>query len=293
MKQLVSVVIPIYKNVNFLKDSLGSVINQDYKNLEIIVVNDGSPDKSKIINIINKNFKKNKIKLINLKKNRGVSYALNVGIKKSTGNYFCWLSHDDFIHPQKISIQYQALRDTKKKICFSNFYQVNEQKKIIKKINITNNLFKPKDSILLRDNFNFCSALINKKVFKYVGNFDVKKKHTQDYDMLFKLLKRYDPIILNDYLLYSRKHNNQNSRIYNYEATMEKNNLYLSKFFYINKIFNNSNYIKKIYIIIFLRAKNLKKINCEIIKLINKEELLSNFILKFFLKLYEIFKINK
>ena len=58
MKQLVSVVIPIYKNVNFLKDSLGSVINQDYKNLETIVVNDGSPEKSKIINIINKNFKK-------------------------------------------------------------------------------------------------------------------------------------------------------------------------------------------------------------------------------------------
>lgn len=293
MNKLVSVVIPIYKNVNFLKDSLRSVINQDYKNLETIVVNDGSPEKSKIINIINKNFKKNKIKLINLKKNKGVSHALNIGIKKSTGNYFCWLSHDDFIHPRKISIQYRALKDTKKKICFSNFYQVNEQKKIIKKINITNNLFKPKDSILFRDNFNFCSALINKQVFKNVGNFDVKKKHTQDYDMLFKLFKRYDPIILSDYLLYSREHNNQNSKIYNHEATIEKNNLYLSKFTYIKKIFKNSNYIKKIYIVIFLRAKNLKKINFKLIELINKQKFLSNLILKFFIKLYEFFKINK
>jgi len=293
MKSLVSVIIPVYKNAHFLKDSINSVVNQDYKKLEIIVVNDGSPETCKIIRIIKNIHSNKKIRLINLKSNKGVSFALNVGLKKSNGNYFCWLSHDDFIHPQKIRLQYEALITSKKKICFSNFYQVNEQKKIIKKINITNNLFAPRVSILFRDNFNFCSALFKKSVFKNVGNFNIKKKHTQDYDMLFKLFKKYDPIILNNYLLYSRKHNKQNSRIYDYEAAIEKNDLYLSKFSYIKKIFKDSHFIKKIYIIIFLKVKNLKDINFEITMLINKQKILSKLILKLILTLCEIFKSNK
>ena len=100
MSDLVTVIIPVYKNIIFLKDSLKSVVEQSYKFIEIIIVNDGNSDLKDIKKTIKK-YKK-KIKLINIKKNSGVAYALNLGIKQSKGKYISWLSHDDYFHKNKI-----------------------------------------------------------------------------------------------------------------------------------------------------------------------------------------------
>ena len=101
MKNLVSIIIPVFKNSYFLNDSLSSAINQTYKNIEIIVVNDGSPEKERIHKIVKKFKKKSNIRLINLRNNKGVGYALNMGIKNSKGTYISWLSHDDYLHNAK------------------------------------------------------------------------------------------------------------------------------------------------------------------------------------------------
>lgn len=294
MKIIISVIIPVYKNTNFLKEALNSLIAQTYKNFEVIIVNDGSPDFENIKKIINFFVKKKlNIKLFNFKKNRGVSAALNKAIQQSKGKYISWLSHDDLYHRDKLKKQMNVLKNNSIKICFSNFFLINSKKKVIKKININNSVFEPRHFILFRDKYNFCSALINKIIFKKVGLFDLNKKHTQDYDLLFKILNRYKPYLMNDYLLYSRVHNKQNSVIGKKDAEKEKEKLYLSRFKQIESIYYNSNFIKKIYIIFFLKIKNLKKINIKLLKLIKKENFLITIILKTIFKISEIYLFFK
>lgn len=95
----VSVVIPMYNTEEFIEHSIKSVINQSYKNIEIIIVNDGSEDDSqykvkRLMEVYNN------IKLFNFEKNKGVGAARNYGIKHATGDYIYFLDSDDFI-PEK------------------------------------------------------------------------------------------------------------------------------------------------------------------------------------------------
>lgn len=92
----VSTIIPIYNAEKYIEGSLKSIINQTIKPYEIIIVNDGSNDNSEIICKKIANVSKD-IKIINLKKNKGVSYARNIGIKEAKGDYIHFMDSDDNI----------------------------------------------------------------------------------------------------------------------------------------------------------------------------------------------------
>ncbi len=116
----ISVVIPVYNVEKYLETCLNSVINQTYKNLEIIVVNDGSKDSS--LEICKKYEKlDNRIILID-QKNRGLSGARNVGIKKATGDYIHFLDSDDYITLNYYEKMIEALSDTDADIVVGGFY---------------------------------------------------------------------------------------------------------------------------------------------------------------------------
>ena len=100
--ELVSIVIPIYNAEKYLKKCLDSILNQEYKNIEVICVNDGSTDSSKAI--IENYIKKDKrVRLIN-QKNRGVSFSRNTGIESSHGIYISFVDADDFVEKNYISL---------------------------------------------------------------------------------------------------------------------------------------------------------------------------------------------
>ena len=95
----VSIVIPVYNGSNYLREAIDSTLAQTYRNIEVIVVNDGSDDEGKTKTIAR--MYGDKIRYFS-KVNGGVSSALNVGIKEMTGEYFSWLSHDDIYMPEKV-----------------------------------------------------------------------------------------------------------------------------------------------------------------------------------------------
>ena len=96
MNNLISVIVPVYNAEKYLNKCLDSVINQTYKNLEIICINDGSTDNSlKLL----KEYKDTRIKIFDIK-NHGPSFARNVGIKNSTGDFIVFIDSDDFINPE-------------------------------------------------------------------------------------------------------------------------------------------------------------------------------------------------
>ena len=90
-----SFIVPVYNTEKYLKKCLDSLINQTYKNFEIIVVNDGSTDKSS--NIISKYQKKYKNIIVIDKENEGLSMARNRGVQKSSGKYIIFVDSDDYV----------------------------------------------------------------------------------------------------------------------------------------------------------------------------------------------------
>lgn len=120
----VSIIIPVYNSSKHIKECLNSVINQTYKNLEIIVVNDNSIDNT--MDIVN-SYKDKRIKVINLVKNSGVSIARNKGVEISTGDYICFLDSDDCWDLEKIEKQVNFIGD--KAFIYSDYEFYNNGKK--------------------------------------------------------------------------------------------------------------------------------------------------------------------
>lgn len=92
---IVSIILPVYNTEKYIRTCLDSVLEQSYKNIEIILINDGSEDMSG--NICDEYAKKDKrIKVIH-KQNEGVSTTRNIGIKNATGTYICFADSDDIL----------------------------------------------------------------------------------------------------------------------------------------------------------------------------------------------------
>ena len=250
---LITIIIPIYGNENLLNESLSSSINQTYKNLEIIIISDGSKKINIINNIIN-NFKDNRIKFINNNNNLGVSSVLNQGIKLSKGKYISWLSHDDVMHQNKIEIQYKFLKEKNASIVYSNFILFNKHNNYyIKSINLTeyHNQYL---TLLSYDNINGCTFLLDKKIFNESIKFNLNFKHVQDYDLWLRLSKRYVFHYMDDFFIFSRDHPNQTSKIENKSALKEKKFLYTSN--YLDFIKKNNKYYDIIFLTIKLASRN-------------------------------------
>lgn len=203
----VSIIIPVYNGSNYVNLAIDSALRQTYKNIEIIVVNDGSKDNTlKILKQYG-----DKIKLID-KENGGVSTALNLGIEKMTGDYFSWLSHDDLYYPEKIEkeVNYLIEHDLvgTKTILYSNFdYNDKWGNHIYTCKYNTKELNRESALPLQKAAISGLTLLIPKEAFKDAGNFDVDLRACQDYKLWFEMYKKgYKFIHLEDVLTVTRIH---------------------------------------------------------------------------------------
>lgn len=214
---LVSIIIPVYNGSNYLAEAIDSALAQTYKNIEIIVVNDGSIDNGKTEEIALSYG--DKIRYFT-KKNGGVSSALNLGIEKMNGEYFSWLSHDDKYEPQKIEKEIAVLSSLENKetvvLCSYNaidknseFISKRKEKKLFENGSIIpwNEAFK---RLFEHGSFNGCAFLIHKHVFETVGKFDENFRYIQDLYMWANIfLNEYPLIYISDELVLSRIHGGQ------------------------------------------------------------------------------------
>lgn len=122
MDDLVSVLVPCYNTESYLARSLESIINQTYKNLEIIVLNDGSTDRS--LEIMNDySNKDNRIRVIS-RENRGVAYSRNELIQNSKGKYITFVDSDDTIHREMIEKMHSKLVENNCEMAICNFNKI-------------------------------------------------------------------------------------------------------------------------------------------------------------------------
>jgi glycosyltransferase involved in cell wall biosynthesis len=210
---LVSIVIPVFNGSNYLKQAIESALSQDYQNIEIIVVNDGSIDIGATEQIA-LSFG-NKIRYFS-KENGGVATALNLAIGVMHGDYFSWLSHDDIYYSDKISKQVNYLQKIKQDvILYSDYDFIDYAGNYIKtQLNPSGKSEDFKKSLLISHPINGCTVLIPRFIFDKVGLFNESMRTTQDYDMWFRMADKYEFHHMKDILIKSRLHSEQGVNAY-------------------------------------------------------------------------------
>lgn len=124
MSELISVIVPIYKVEKYLERCIKSILSQTYKNMEIILVDDGSPDNCpEICDEWSK--RDSRIQVIH-KKNGGLSDARNAGLDIAKGVYVTFIDSDDYIHPQFLEVLYYVMKKEKAEIVSCNFIRVED-----------------------------------------------------------------------------------------------------------------------------------------------------------------------
>lgn len=184
-----SIIIPLYNKEKFLKSTLESVFQQTFTDYEIIIVNDGSTDKS--IEII-ESFQNIKIKVYN-QKNQGVSSARNLGIENSTAEYCCFLDADDIWKPNHLESLFQLIQKYPDAGLYCNRYEIliSKNKKIKTKFDFEesfkgylNDFFKSSyiDRVALTS-----ATCIPKKTYYKLGGFDTKISSGEDLDYWIRI----------------------------------------------------------------------------------------------------------
>ncbi len=253
----VSVIIPVYNVEQYLRQCLDSVVNQTFKDIEIIIINDCSTDNS--INIIEeyKNRYSN-IKLINQNLSEGCYKARNIGLEKATGEYIGFVDGDDYIELDMFEKMYSQAKQTNADIVLCNFYtlftKTNEIKKTIfsKTINLlkkTNNKLTGAEKVIF--DYSAIWNKIYKREFLIENNISFHSQLHMADDNFFNivsLLKAKTIVHLQDALYYYRKQRtdsitksgNENNfncievakEIMNYikKENLDNFNLYINKF---------------------------------------------------------------
>lgn len=229
MLPLVSTIIPFYKNKNWLKEAIESVLNQTYENIEVILVNDGSDeDIEDILNMYNE-------KVIYIyQDNKGAASARNLGIEKASGEYIAFLDSDDIWLENKVETQIKYMLKENLAWCHTNYFRFYNDE-LLQVIDVSN--FKG-------DVFNICpiscpiatpcimmkkSILDKHKEFRFLEGL----KSGEDTYLWMKVSERYSLGVVNMELTKVRMRG-ENSALLAYEQLRSRSQIW----HYINK---NSN----------------------------------------------------
>ena len=185
--ELCSIIMPAYNGEKYIAQAIESVLNQNYTNWELIIINDCSTDNTEQIikSYQQKDAANKRIKLINLTQNRGVANARNIGIQNAKGKYIAFLDADDIWQKEKLQKQVQVLSNSKADITYTAYLMIDENGKTIKERSIKESL-QIKD--LLKENSIIFSSVVCKKASIVNKHFKSEWYH-EDYVFLLDLAK--------------------------------------------------------------------------------------------------------
>ncbi len=200
MPPLVSIVIPVYNSEDTIQKTLKSVIEQTYDNFEILIIDDGSTDASKIIV---KEFEQNhptyKINCF-FQENKGASAARNVGLKKAQGEYIALLDSDDVWDRDKLQKQLEAfsqndeidfLATNRNEEKYDFFYGFKFEK-----------ITKISSYLLLYKNFLLTpTVLFKRSIIDEVGYFDEEMSHSEDLNYFLRITFKFNCYLYNESLV--------------------------------------------------------------------------------------------
>lgn len=219
---MVSVIIPAYNRENTIERAVMSVLNQTYKDLELIVVDDCSKDNT--VGVL-KSIKDDRLKIIELEKNSGACVARNVGIENAQGDYIAFQDSDDEWLLDKLEKQMAIFEKEKVDLVFCAF----------NRFGLGEDLTYPKlpegiveRKVLLEDSRISTQTLIGKKECFENIKFDPEMPRLQDYDITIRLSKKYRIYFVNQPLVNMYVQNDSISK--NNDKLLKAESMILSKY---------------------------------------------------------------
>ncbi|MDX4038443.1 glycosyltransferase [Aliarcobacter skirrowii] len=276
----ISVIIPVYNTEIYLKKCLLSVLNQSFRNIEVIIINDGSTDNSlKIINdFMNSDFR---VKLIN-QENQGLGAARNTGIKEAKGEYIIFVDSDDYININSLEILYNQAIKTDADIVIAKYQKILENGEIIYQSPYVSNQISSdyfKNNLLSNISMMVCDKMFKLELFKKNDIFFPINTIYEDVPVSLKLSYFSKRISTLDFCYYNWLERDKSlSRTIN-----QKNIDDIIKIFIIIKSFLTTLnlYEKyKIYFVIGLSKKILIAINNDIDRYANRDYDLKQYLLE-------------
>jgi glycosyltransferase involved in cell wall biosynthesis len=180
----ISVIIPTYNAAKYLNTCVKSVLNQTFKDFELLIIDDGSTDHTKEIVTA---FDDRRLKYF-YQKNQGKSQARNYGIFRSCGKFISFLDADDFYYKTKLKYLLDFLNNNSHVGCVAgSVRRISENGQIISaKKHKNNKLINIKD-LLFGNSINVCSTLIRSDYVKKIEGFDIRLKRGEDWDFHYRL----------------------------------------------------------------------------------------------------------
>jgi teichuronic acid biosynthesis glycosyltransferase TuaG len=215
MNPKVSVVMPAYNRSDFIEASINSVINQDYKNWELIIVDDKSTDDT-LSKIQTKATSDNRIiGIANTLNSGGAALPRNKAIDYATGEYVAFLDSDDVWHPQKLSFQISKMIELKIDFSATARKDFQDDKEILFQKSINGSHKKLTYKQLIRKNILNTSSVIIKKELLARSPFSIDDNYKciEDYQLWLNILKKCEYVfVFNEKLLFYRKGHNSLSQ---------------------------------------------------------------------------------
>ncbi len=202
---LISVLLSVYNDDENIKKSIDSILSQSYKNIELLVIDDGSTDNTyEILNGI----KDSRVKIFRNKDNLGLTKCLNILIKKSKGQILARQDSDDISLPTRLEVQYNILHKSQLDACTTRAFIKNTKRSIPR----LSHLLPVSFVIKYKNPFIHGTLMVRKNVVLNIGMYDENIEYAQDYKLFVELLKKnYKIKILKNKLYVLNMENNISS----------------------------------------------------------------------------------
>lgn len=184
MSPSVSFIIPVYNGESCIAQAVSSALSQNYENFDVLVVNDGSKDRTlEVLNSINDS----RLKVLNLEENQGRSQARNIGVQNSSADYIAFLDADDQIRSDKLQLQINYMLNNQLDICGSWGCAIFSNKnKILFKHPVEDSVIKSR--IIKSHTFIHSSIIMRRNLFLESGGYDLNLNFSEDYDLFLRLV---------------------------------------------------------------------------------------------------------
>lgn len=176
---LVSVIMPTYNRGSKIRESIISILNQSYKKIEVIVIDDGSTDKTKeVIDSIGRK----EVKYF-FQDNSGACVARNKGMELASGKYIMFMDSDDLLHKDKIKVQVNAIKKDKTPFAICDFEYVDKNNQVLKKQKNSGSIH---DKVINFESPFIMTSLIKKDSIPSTLRWNKNILRNQDMDFFFK-----------------------------------------------------------------------------------------------------------
>jgi len=180
---LISVLLSVYNDDKNIKTSIDSILSQSYKNIELLVMDDCSTDKT--YDIL-KDIKDRRLRIFRNKDNQGLTKSLNILIKKSKGQILARQDSDDISLPTRLEVQFENLHNLQLDGCTTRAYIQNSKRSIPR----LSHLLPLSFVIKYKNPFIHGTLMVKKSAIIDVGMYDENIVYAQDYKLFIELLKK-------------------------------------------------------------------------------------------------------